>query len=139
MINLKVAKPDYIQKADDVKKSKFEGEINGYNERLQHVHKTAKEALKTLQIKETAITDEDAKIARVESNLNELDTSRLVVAMNWSVSKEWKSFRTLTESFDLHSQWDVQKVTKWTNGTCEWAEYTESNNIVKGKLVGKFS
>ena len=46
VIKLKVAKPDYIQKADDVKKSKFEGEITGYNERLQHVHKNAKEALK---------------------------------------------------------------------------------------------
>ena len=47
VIKLKVAKPDYIQKADDVKKSKFEGEITGYNERLQHVHKNAKEALKS--------------------------------------------------------------------------------------------
>ena len=70
--------------------------------------------------------------------MNELDTSSLVIAVNWSLSKEWKAFQTLTESFDLHSQWDVQNVTKWTNGKCEWAEYTESNNIVKGKLVGKF-
>ena len=71
--------------------------------------------------------------------MNELDTSSLVVAVNWSVSKEWKAFKTLTESFELHSQWNVQQVTKWTNGKCEWAEYTESNNTVKGKLVGKFS
>ena len=135
VLKMRVAKTQQIRIHDEAQKKELEGEIIGYKERLEQAE-NAKEALVALQAKEDEITQAVELLQAVESELNDLDTDDLVVANNWKIEREWKKPQNTSQAFAVKSKWEIVAVDKWTNGECEWKDYTEEALCVKGRLEG---
>ena len=136
VLKMRVAKTQQIRIDDEAQKKELEGEIIGYKERLEQAENNAKEALVALQAKEDEITQAVELLQAVESELNELDTDDLVVANSWKTEKNWKKLQSTSEAFTVKSKWEIVYVDKWTNGECEWKDYTQEALRVKGRLEG---
>lgn len=136
--DLKVAKTAYLKSQDQEKMKEYGGEITGYNKRLQQANKKAKEALQKIQQKEQEITEKEKELKRLKSELADKDSSELTEVGSWSVNEEWKLLQWFSRNFEKTSPCEIESVTKWTNGHCEWKDYEETKYTVKGKVEGEF-
>ena len=136
--DLKVAKTADIKSADNERVKEYNGEVTGYNLRLQEADAAAKEALAELESKEAEITTVTQSIEALQSNLDDKNSSESVDCNSWSVSEEWRAMRWFSKSYDLKSKWKIEEVDKWDNGHCKWKHVNEDDYQVKGKLEGQF-
>lgn len=137
--SLKVAKTDKIKIEDTKKIRSYEGEITGYNKRLQQTNEKAKDALEKTQNKEQEITDKEKYLERLNSILEYFDSSDTVLANSWNLQKKWKLWPVRqTQSFHVKSKWPVCGVQQRTNGHCEWIDFKETQYEVSGKVKGEF-
>ena len=136
--NLRVAKTDYIKQKDAEKYKKLMGEIYGYNERLQEVHKNSKEALVETHAQEMEIIKTESEIKVLEDKLKIKDTTEDVVAAHWSIEEEWRMLRWFTREFSVKLEHKISKHEEWTNGKCEFQDVIKKSDIVSGKVTGKF-
>uniref|UniRef100_A0A1X7UJ50 AIG1-type G domain-containing protein n=1 Tax=Amphimedon queenslandica TaxID=400682 RepID=A0A1X7UJ50_AMPQE len=133
-----VAKTDYIRHKDGEEEKKLQGEIDGYNERLKEVNATSKKALDETRNKRKEIQDLESEIKDLEEKLKENDTTEDVVAEHWSINKEWRAFKWLTEDFKFKSVHKITKYRPWTNGKCEFKKIVSTTNEVMGSIEGNF-
>jgi predicted GTPase len=137
--NLMVAKTTYIKGKDNELIAELEGEINGYSERLQEVHKECKEALREVQAKERDVVNAEKMIQQIETKLNDIDRPDTVVAASWSVEESWKLFSPPpSHGFDVSTTWKVTNKIRWTNGNCHFKDCQETEQSVNGRVQGKF-
>ena len=136
--DLKVAKTHYLKSLDQEKIKECEGEITGYNQRLQQANGRAKEALIKTQQKQQEITDQEKELNGLNAEVNDKDTSDLTEIGSWSQSVNWKFFQTITKTFDETTSFKIENVTKWTNGHCKWQDYDQTAHRVRGKVKGEF-
>ena len=137
--HLLVAKTEHVRQKDNEKKKELEGEIIGYNERLQEADQKSKAALTALEAKESEVTRSAEKLQGYESDLQEKNTDDMVIANSWSVNREWQLLkRHVSAPFIVPSHWKIVQVNKWTNGECHWKDYKEDPFCVRGSLEGKF-
>ena len=136
--SLKVAKTDYVREEDKKKIQHLDGKVRGYNERLQAIEAKAKGALTKIEQLEKSVTGLQEKLKNLKAERDDKDSSEVVVANKWSVSKEWKVFEWLSAEIDLTSKWEVTGVKKWHNGYCKWVGFSRSGNRVTGRLEGNF-
>ena len=135
---LRVAKTAFMKTKDLEEIKSYEGEITGYNKRLQEANQQAKVVLQQMQDKEQEITDQRRRLKCLQAELKDKDSSDTVVANSWSLSKEWKFLRRLSKEFNVQSRWKIVNIERWTNGHCEWKEFKQVGNSVSGKLEGEF-
>ena len=139
LANLKVAKTERLLQMDKERIKKYEGEIDGYKERLIELNQHSKITLDTIQKIESNVAQCCAKIDAIERELEEKDTPDLVTAVSWSVDTRWKFLTTQKQGCELKSKWKIVKVRQWTNGKCDWGEVQVTDHTFKGKVKGKFS
>ncbi len=135
---LAVAKTPYL-KGEDIKIIKeCEGEITGYNNRLQQANKKAAETLEKIQKAEHNVTENEKKLKALNDDLCDKDSSDLTSIGSWTFSDDWKWFRTLSKDFEKTTSCEIDSVDKWTNGHCKWKDLEQTKYSMKGKLEGKF-
>ena len=135
---LMVAKTTYLRNEDKEKIKGYEGEITGYNKRLQQANARATEALEKIQSKEQEITEKDKRLKVMRDELRDKDSSELIEIAKWSVSEEWQILQWLSKEFDISSPCEIEAVDKWTNGHCQWKIYEETKFRITGKVEGEF-
>ena len=121
-----VAKTAYLKQEDMEKVRGYEGEVTGYNKRLQQANAKAEEALDKTQKKEQEITEKGKKLKTLQAELQEKNSTDLTEVASWSVSEKWKLLRYFSKSFDKTSPYEIDCVDKWTNGHCEWKDIIET-------------
>ena len=136
--SLKVAKTAALKTEDNEKIKSYEGEITGYNKQLQQANTRAAEALEKIQSKEQDVTEKENELKGLQLDLSDKDSANLTSIGNWIVSDEWKSFRSLSKSFEKTTSCEIESVDKWTNGHCEWRDFVETKYSVKGKFEEEF-
>ena len=136
--DLKVAKTQYLKSLDQRRIKECEGEISGYNLRLQQVNERAKEALVKTQYKQQEITEKEIELNRLRAEVDDKDSSDLTEVASWYLSGSWKILRSITREFDMTSPCEIASVSKWTNGNCKWKNYEQTAHSVKGKVEGDF-
>ena len=136
--SLMVAKTTFLINEDQENVKGYEGEVTGYNKRLQQANAKATEALQKTQSKEQEITDKDKELKSLQAELHEKDSSDLTEVAGWSINEEWKFFQWLSKSFDKTAPCEIDSVDRWTNGHCEWKDYEETKYRVSGKVEGEF-
>ena len=136
--DLKVAKTQYLKSLDQERIKECEGEITGYNQRLQQVNERAKEALVKTQLKQQEMTNKEKELNRLRAEVDDKDSSDLTEVTSWSVSESWKFLKFITREFDKTSPYEIASVSKWTNGKCKWKNYEQTTHGVKGKVEGDF-
>lgn len=136
--NLQVAKTKALMEDDERCIKEYEGQITGYNTRLQQVNYDAKEALEKTQQEEKSINNMDSELIQLEENLRDKDSDDTVVVGAWSVDDTWKFFQWQTKTFSVSSEWDYTTVSKWTNGNCEFENLVERRKEVRGVVRGYF-
>ena len=136
--DLKVAKTQYLKSLDQERIKECEGEITGYNQRLQQVNERAKEALVKTQLKQQEMTNKEKELNRLRAEVDDKDSSDLTEVASWSVSESWKFLKFITREFDKTSPYEIASVSKWTNGKCKWKNYEQTTHGVKGKVEGDF-
>ena len=136
---LRLAKPDAIKQREREEIKAIDGEIHGYNVRLQEVNEKAEEVLNQIELMEKEISEFDRKIFNINEELEDKDSCYKVTAAEWSLQKEWKIFNPRQEeSFKCVSPWPIVAYTKWDNGRLKWKNVKESSNTITGVVVGKF-
>ena len=135
---LMVAKTASLKREDNEKIKSYEGEITGYNKRLQQANIRATEALEKIQSKEQDVTEKEKQLTGLQEDLSDKDSSEQTSIATWSVSEEWKLFRWLSRSFEKTTSCEIESVDKWTNGHCEWNDFVQTKYGVEGKIEGKF-
>ena len=133
-----VAKTAFLKTEDNEKIKSYEGEITGYNKRLQQANIRATEALEKIQSKEQDVTEKEKELTGLQLDLCDKDSPELTSIGTWSVSEEWKFFRWLSRSFEKTTSCEIESVDKWTNDHCEWSDFDQTKHSVKGKVEGKF-
>ena len=134
--NLQVVKTTYLRELDSRKIEGMWGEIRGYNERLMEVNTKATETLIELEDTEREIIELSGKIVNIEFNLKALDSSELVVANTWRVSKHSKIGKTPRKDFKIESQWKIKKINEWTNSHTELVIASKTDYEVTGSCRG---
>ena len=112
----KVAKTDYIKQKDEAVIGKFEGEISGYNKRLQETGEKYSAKLKEIERVEKKITDMRSQIKTLKEAMDEKNSPNLVVVNTWSFNKTWKFFQKREKEFEIFVPFQNVKVTNWDNG-----------------------
>lgn len=133
-----MAKTAYLKTQDNEKIKVYEGEITGYNKRLQQLNLDARDALETIQQKEQQIMEKEKELKNMRAELADKDSSELIEVKSWSVSESWKLLQYLKKDFEITSPLKIESVTKWTNGHCRWSNYEETCYKVKGIVEGNF-
>ena len=133
-----VAKTEHLKQIDDKECGKIHGEIAGYNKRLKQANDQAAETFSKIEKEEVKKSELVAELSNLRAELQLKDSGDLVIAEHWSLSREWKLFRWLSENVDITSQWKIANVKKWTNGKCEWSNEEVTEKHFKGKLQGNF-
>ena len=136
--DISVAKTAYLKEKDEKTIEHLEGEVNGYNERLQEANQESKEALKETQKKEREVTKATEKLERLKSNLKDKDKPDTVVAETWQIEEPWKLMCWLSRDFKVTSPWKVANVKKWTNSKCSFTNYEEDEYSASGRVEGHF-
>ena len=140
----KVAKTDYIKQKDDAVIGKFEGEISGYNKRLQETGEKYSAKIKEIERVEKKITDMRSQIKTLKEAMDEKNTPNLVVVNTWNFNKTWKFFKKREKEFEIFVPFEDVKVTKWDKGSCTWEKFKSTlkedgtGTIVSGILIGNF-
>ena len=138
-LSLRVAKTDHLKQIDDTECEKLRGEINGYKKRLQEVDGKATEILDKIEKEELKKTDLNSQLANLQTELQMKDSDDLVVAEQWSLSREWKFLKRQRESVNLRSDYKIAEVKKWTNGHCKWENEEQDDYTFKCQLEGEFT
>ena len=133
-----VAKTEHLKQIDDKECGKIHGEIAGYNKRLKQANDRAAETFSKIENEEVKKSELVAELSNLRAELQLKDSGDLVIAEHWSLSREWKLFRWLSENVDITSQWKIANVKKWTNSKCEWSNEEVTEKHFKGKLQGNF-
>ena len=136
--SLMVAKTAFLKTEDNEKIKSYEGEITGYNKRLQQANIRATEALEKIQSKEQDVTEKEKELTGLQLDLCDKDSSEQTSIGTWSVSEEWKFFRWIQRSFEKTTTCEIESIDKWTNGHCEWSDLEQTKYSVKGKVHGEF-
>ena len=136
--SLMVAKTASLKIEDNEKIKSYEGEITGYNKRLQQANIRATEALEKIQSKEQDVTEKEKELNTLHVDLCDKDSPDLTSIGTWSVSQEWKIFRWLSKSFEKTTTCEIESIDKWTNGHCEWSDLELTKYSIKGKVNGQF-
>lgn len=136
--NLQVAKTKSLIEDDEKLIKEYEGQITGYNMRLQQANEHAKEALDRTQKKEKDITKIDSELVQLKDSLNEKDSDDLVSVGAWSCDDSWKFFQWQSKRFNIVSEWDYSNVSTWTNGNCEIKDLEQKKREVRGMIQGHF-
>jgi len=136
--NLQVAKTKALVDDDEKCIKEYEGQITGYNARLQQANEQAKEALDKTQREEKGITDISSELIQLRENLREKDSDDTVVVGTWSVDDSWKFFQWQRKEFTVSSQYDFTNVSQWTNGYCEIKDLEVKKYEVRGAVHGQF-
>ena len=139
--DLKVAKTDALKQRDREEIKAIDGQIHGYNVRLQQVNVKAEEVLNRIESLEKERSELDREIGNTNEELEDKDSDQLVTAKEWSLKKEWKFFRLWQEEkVECESPYPIVSYTTWDNGHLEWKNlrvHKESNTIT-GTVRGGF-
>ena len=133
-----VAKTEYIKQKDAQEYEKLQGEINGYNLRLQEVHTNSKKVLNDTRQKKMEIKKTESEINYLKKKLQDKDKTDDVEAVNWSINEEGRVLRWFTREFDINSPYEISNYTTWTNGKSEFKEITQTSHAVSGRVQGSF-
>lgn len=136
--DLKVAKTAAVKQRDTEEICGLDGEIHGYNVRLQQMNAKAESALSEYELKQKEKSEVDREIVRLESILKDKDSEVAVVAAEWSLEKEWKFLQWQKEKFDFDSEWEVVQHTTWDNGHLRWKNVRVSKFHATGTVEGQF-
>ena len=126
---------------DDKKVHEILGEITGYNKQLKEANEAATDVLTKIEEHQREILELNGKIANTVTELAVKDSTDLVVANTWSLSRQSKKLVSLNEKFDISSNWKIDKVNMWTNvspQTADWKNVQESEYSVSGSLQGQY-
>lgn len=138
--DLKVAKTDALKQRDREKIMAIDGEIHGYNVRLQQVNERAKVVLNEIESLEKIRSELNQKIGNINEELDDKDSDQLVTAAEWSVKKGWKFFALRQEEkVKCVSKWPIVRYTTWDNGNLEWKRLRVcEDNTITGTVRGGF-
>lgn len=136
---LMVAKTAALLHLDAEKVAELEGEITGYNKRLQEVNQQAEEVLNQIEAKEKVMTEMKIELDQLKLELQSMDTEEPTISAQWSLEQGRKLFRKPTKDFKIMSEWPVIDFTKWDNGDLVWSEIRQEGNTLQGTVTGKFS
>ena len=139
--SLQVEKTKYLSELDDKKVHEILGEIGGYNEKLKEANQAATDVLTKIEEHQREILEINGNIANTVSELAVKDSTDLVVANSWSLSKQSKTLVSLDEKFDIPSKWKIDEVRMWTNVSSEiadWKNVQQSDYSVSGSLQGHY-
>ncbi|XP_011408234.1 PREDICTED: uncharacterized protein LOC105315327 [Amphimedon queenslandica] len=140
-INVKnqlVAKTHYIKQKDAEKYEKLQGEIEGYKKGLKEQYQDSDKVLDEAHKKGMEMTQIESKIKKLETNLQDKDTTDDVVAAKWSINEEWKFLNQLENDFNVESTYEITHHATWTNGNSKFIEVTTTPKSIKGKVKGNF-
>ena len=138
---LKVAKTDALKQLDREEIKAIDGQIHGYNVRLQQVNAKAKKVLKEIESREKERSEVDRKIDNINEELEEKDSDQHVTAAEWSLSKEWKFLTPWQEEMvECTSPWPIATYTNWDNGHLDWKSLRVcgDNKTITGTVRGEF-
>ena len=136
--NLYVFKTKVLMDEDTYRIAERNGEIRGYNKKLQEANRKAEAALNGSEQFEKRITDFTSELEKLNRDLDEKDSKDLVTTNQWSVDNTswlpwWRN-----EGFEIFSDYDIVDTTNWTNGRCVFSNVIQEGRRVRGKLKGKF-
>lgn len=136
--NIMVAKTAYLKNEDQKIIKSCEGENTGYRKRLEQMDQKLAEALQKIHRKKDDISEQEKTLSALKDDLRYKDSSESVVIGTWSVSTEWKFFKSLSKSFEKTTSCEIQSIDKWKKGSCKWKDFEETKYGVKGRVEGKF-
>lgn len=140
-VNIKdftVVKTPYLQEIENGRIKELEGEIKGYNTRLQESHEGSKDALNETEKKEIEIAKTEAKLNDLERNRADKDKPNRVIAMIYFIEDSWRFFRWLRHDINFKTNYDIIDHETWTNGNCTFKELVVGTRSVRGKVEGNF-
>ena len=133
-----VAKTEQLKQIDDKEFSRIRGEIKGYSNRLKQLNDQAAETFTEIEKEQVQKFEVVARLAPLQAELKLKDSGEYIIAEHWSLSREWKLLKWLSEKVDISSQWKIANVKKWSNGHCDWKEEEQTEKRFKCKLQGNF-
>ena len=136
---LKLAKTDAIRQRERELVMAIDGEIHGYNVRLQQVNAKAEKVLNDIELMEKKKSEFDRTIYNIDEELEDKNSDQKVTAAEWSSRKQWKLFSPhQEETFACVSRWPIAAYTKWDNGNLKWKafEIHRSKNTITGVVAG---
>ena len=135
---LRVAKTPFMFHKDQEQIRQYEGEANGYNDRLKKANKRAERALSELKKLDDEVNHKTKKLYTLQSKYDEKNTSELVTAQSWSTESEWKFLQSQTATYDLMPSVDIENVKRWSSGEVIWEDEVSSKSRLKGVVKGNF-
>ena len=120
--SLNVAKTEHIQRADNESIRKCDGEITGYNLRMQEAHLAAKEALKEYERKEAEVTKITQMIAQLSRFHLTLNCNR-IVRIKYATDIQLLKHKITTQRQELKALKKQQE--------CVHSKYTEYQECVR--------
>ena len=138
--DMTVAKTTELKNHDKMEIERLEGQVSGYNVRLQEVNQAAAKVLIEIEQKEKKVAAIHAKLQQIKRELRDKDSEVLVPSQSWNLTNSWKWFQWQSESFSLSSSWPIAKYNRWDNGHLEWVEFSldEKNGTAHGKVQGEW-
>ena len=138
--DMTVAKTIALQLRDEKEISSIDGEIHGYNMRLQEANEAAAGVLEKIERKQKKVSSLKGKIQRLKAELKEKDSEAMMTTKTWTVEDSWKWFQSQTKSFEVSSAWPVVKHTKWDNGHLKWKDFqlNKEKGEARGKVEGQW-
>ena len=136
--NLQVAKTKALMDEDEKLANKYEGEITGYNKRLQQTNEKSRVVLEEIQKEEHELTVAETKLVKLQETLDSKDSDETVSVGSWSVDDSWKLFRWHSMTFHIDAECDYTNVRKWTNGHCTFSEIKKDRRSCSGRCEGDF-
>lgn len=136
----KVAKTSYLKELDNGRIRELEGQIQGYNTRLQESHQESKDALNETQQKEIEVAKTEAQLMDLQRKHDDFNKDDKVIAQQHSIEKGWKLFCWLTHDVCIDTDCDIIDYNTWTNGKCKFIMFdeTSSKRSLRGKVEGEF-
>ena len=138
--DMTVAKTIALQLRDEKEISSLDGEIHGYNTRLQEANEAAKGVLEKIEHKQKKVSSLKGDIQRLKAESKEKDSEAMMTTKMWSVEDSWKWFQWQSKSFEVASAWPVVKYTRWDNGHLEWKDFQldKEKGEARGRVEGKW-
>lgn len=140
----KIPKTDYIKQKEREIIRQYEGGISGYNEGLQQIQEKYSIKLKEIEQTEKNITDTRYRLKTLKKEMDDKNSSDLVVVGTWYFSKTSVGLGR-EKKFEILVPFQNVTVTKWDNGKCTWEDFREiktddgTSTVVTGKLVGQWN
>ncbi len=130
----KVQKPDFLVALDIIEGLKLEGEISAEQARIASDNEALEKVMNKICNMKKELRDFDVKLMNLKDDKAYYDTSDMVDVEKWSVSKGWKASSSISDSFDISSEYPLREADKWDNGRCSWTSYDEKSYSVSGSL-----